>query len=149
MNTFIFTLSGYWWLFLAINIFWKVWFPHSSKRFKTQGYTKHLHIATVVLSLTVSCIPVAAALGTGGFVISSFPSFLSYCYPRNADASFYSFILPLCLTLPTGSTFNLLTLWKVLKVKGDLINTVGLCRVSQYTLYYSEWLHQRRRHEGI
>ena len=126
MNTFIFTLYSYWWLFLAINIFWKVWFPHSSKRIQTRGYTKYLHIATVVLSLTVSCIPVAAALGTGGYVISSFPSFLSYCYPRNADTFFYSFILPFCLILPTGSTFNLLTLWKVLKVKKELINKVKI-----------------------
>ena len=124
MNTFVFTLYSYWWLFLAISIFWKVWFPDHARRVKGQGYTKYLHIATVFVSLTASAIPVAAALGTGGYVISSFPAYLNYCYPRNAGIFFYSFILPFCLILPTGCTFNLLTLWKVLKVKKDLLKNV-------------------------
>ena len=124
VHTFIFTVTSYWWLFLASNIFWKVWFPDSARRFTTQGYTKYLHIATVAVSLIASTFPVAAALGTGGYVITSFPAFLNYCSPRNLDTFFYSFILPFCLILPTGSTFNLLTLWKVLKVKQHLIKVL-------------------------
>ena len=124
MYIFIITLSYYWWLFLASNIFWKVWFPNSARRFKNQGYTKYLHIATIVVALIASAIPVAVTLGTGGYVISSFPAFLNYCYPRNPDAFFYSFILPFCFISPIGSTFNLLTLWKVLKLKQDLIKVI-------------------------
>ena len=137
INIYIFTLYCYWWLFLAINIFWNVWFPVNAKSIKTQGYIKFFLISIVVFSLTVSIIPIGAVLGTGGFIISSFPSFLSYCFPRNPDTLFYSFILPLCIILPTGSTFNLLTFWKVLRVRKHLLSQVhNLLLMSALQLSY-------------
>ena len=126
MNTFVYTSIGYWWLFLTIMIFWKVWFPTNAKNAEIKGYTKYIHIAMVAISFILSLIPVAAALGTGGYVISIFPVYLNFCFPRNTDVFFYAFILPFCISQPAGSTFNLLTLYKVLSLKQHLINKVIL-----------------------
>ena len=105
INTFIYTLFGYWWLFLTIMIFWKVWFPTNAKHAEVKGYIKCIHIAiAAILPIVLSLIPVAAALGTGGYVISSLPVFLNYCYPRNSVVFFYAFILPFCINQPAGST---------------------------------------------
>lgn len=106
-------------------IFWKVWFPTNAKGAKVNGYIKYIHGAIVTISLVLSLIPVGTALGTGGFVISVFPAYLNYCYPRNAASLFYSFILPFCITLPIGSTFNLFTLWKVINIKKHTLNKVS------------------------
>ena len=105
-------------------IFWKVWFPTNAKGAEVNGYTKYIHGAIVTISLVLSLLPVGTALGTGGYVISVFPAYLNYCYPRNVATFFYSFILPFCITLPIGSTFNLFTLWKVLNIKKHLLNKV-------------------------
>lgn len=111
-------------MFLTIMMFWKVWFPTNAKRAEINGNIKYIHIAVAAISLVLSLIPVATALGTGGYVISSFPVFLNYCYPRNSAVFFYAFILPFCINLPIGSTFNVLTLYKVLSLKQRLINKV-------------------------
>ena len=124
LNTFVFTLLSYWWLFLATNIFWKVWFPVNARSAQVNGYTKYIHLTIVGLSLTLSIVPIGAAVATGGYVISSFPPFLNYCYPRNSATFFYSYVLPFCIILPTGSTFNLLTLWKVLSFRKHLLKQV-------------------------
>ena len=124
INAFIFTLCSYWWLFLAIMIFWKVWFPTNAKNAEINGYTKYMHGTFVTISLVLSLLPVGTTLGTGGYIISVFPAYLNSCYPRNVAAFFYSFLLPFCITLPIGSTFNLFTLWKVLNVKKHLLNKV-------------------------
>ena len=117
-------MLGYWWLSLSIMIFWMVWFPTNARNAKVKGYTKYMHIAIVATCLALSMLPVAIALGTGGFVISSFPVYLSNCYPRNPAVFFYSFILPTCIVLPAGCTFNLLTLYKVMSLKQHLLNKV-------------------------
>ena len=105
-------------------IFWKVWFPANLTGVKVTKYTKYIHGVIVAISLVLSLIPVGSALGTGGYVISVFPAYLNYCYPRSAATFFYSFILPFCITLPIGSTFNLFTLWKVINFKKHLLNKV-------------------------
>ena len=105
-------------------IFWKVWFPTNAKNAEVKGYMKFIHLAIVVISIVLSVIPVAAAIGTGGYTLSMFPVHLSFCGPRNLDVLFYAFILPFCINQPAGSTFNLLTLYKVLNLKQQLINKV-------------------------
>ena len=91
-----------------------------------------MHIGVVVLSLMLSLVPVVSTLASGGYVISVFPSFLTYCNPRNSAVFFYSFVLILCIVLPTGSTFNLLTLWNVLRVRKHTLKQVGIsaCMIS-------------------
>ena len=126
INTFIFASIGYLWLFLTIMIFWKVWFPTNAKNAEVKGYMKFIHITIVIISIVLSLIPVSAALGTGGYTLSMFPVHLNFCQPRNVDVLFYAFILPFCINQPAGSTFNLLTLHKVLNLKQQLINKVWL-----------------------
>ena len=104
-------------------IFWKVWFPTNAKNAEVKGYMKFIHIA--ILPFSISLIPVAAALGTGGYTLSIFPVHLDFCQPRNLDILFYAFILPFCINQPAASTFNLLTLYKVLKLKQQLIKKVA------------------------
>ena len=53
-------------------IFWKVWFPTNAKNAEVKGYMKFIHIAIVVISIVLSLIPVAAALGTGGYTLFVF-----------------------------------------------------------------------------
>ena len=118
-------MFAYWWMFLTVMIFWKVWFPTDAKHAEVNGCMKYIHIAIAAISLLLSLIPVAAALGTGGYVISSFPVFLNYCYPRSSIVFFYAFILPFCINRPVGSTFNLATLYRVLSLKEYLINKVN------------------------
>ena len=85
---------------------------------------KFIHISVLVISLVLSLIPVAAALGNGGYTITIFSVYLSFCQPRNINVLFYAFVLPFCINQPAGSTFNLLILYKVLSLKKQLINKV-------------------------
>ena len=116
LSSFVFSLIGYLWFFLAAIIFWQVWFPISARKARLSGYTKYMHIAVVALCFILSTVPAIAALGSGGYVIPVFPSFLNRCYPKNLSAIFYPYIFVFCITLPIGSTFNLLTLWKILSL---------------------------------
>ena len=123
-------------------IFWKVWFPSNAKKAEVQGYTKYIHLTIVAITFVLSLVPVAAALGTGGYRISIFPVHLNFCYPRNLDVLFYAFILPLCINQPAGSTLNLLTLYKVLSLKQLLIKKVishnNLCIAT--LLYFTRFI---------
>ena len=128
INTFIYTSIGYLWLFLTIMIFWKVWFPTHVKNAEIKGYMKFIHISVLVISIVLSLIPVAAALGNEGYTITIFSIYMSFCQPRNLDVVFYAFILPICINQSAGSTFNLLALYKVLSLKKQLINKVANIR---------------------
>ena len=96
---------------------------HSYQECGSQGTMKFIHISVLVISIVLSLIPVAAALGNGGYTITLI--YLSLCQPRNLDVLFYALILPFCINQPAGSTFNLLTLYKVLSLKKQLINKVA------------------------
>lgn len=124
INSFVFTMNSYWWFFHTMTIFWKVWFPIHARNFKVNGHIKYLHLIIIGLALTFPIIPVGAALGTGGYVISAYPPSLNYCFPRSSDTFFYTFILPFCIIFSIGTTFNLLTLWKVLRIRKQLSSEV-------------------------
>lgn len=114
------TIRGYWWLSHTIAVFWSVWFPFQTRKILNHrtGYTKFIHFATVVIVFTLSVIPVGAIFATGGFVLSSYTVSLSAnCIPRNLTAASYIFSLPICVIVPTGITFNILTVWKLLKIR--------------------------------
>jgi hypothetical protein len=86
---------------------------------------KFIHIGVVAVSVILSLVPVAAALGTGGYTLSIFPVHLGFCLPQNIDVTFYAIVLLLCINQSVGSTFNLLTFFKVLSLKQQLINKVA------------------------
>lgn len=117
LKTFVFSLFVYWWLFLSVVIFYQVWFPVNARKARQNGHTKYIHAVVVVLSLVLSTIPVAAALGSGGYVIAVTPAFLEFCYDRNLVAFFYPNILIPCIILSVGNTFNLLNFWKVMRLR--------------------------------
>ena len=140
INSFFFTTISYWWFFHTLTIFWNVWFPVHARSFKISGYTKYLHIAIILITLTLSTIPVGAALGTGGYVISVHPPSLNYCFPRNPDALFYAFIFPFCIVSPTGVTVNLLTVWKLLAISKQSHNSkqVHACMQSSTEVHFHQ-----------
>ena len=112
------TMRGYWWLFHSITFFWSVWYPVQTRKIHRTGYTKFIHFATVVIVFTLSVIPVGVSFATGGYVLSSYTLSLSTCIPRNLTTpASYIFTLPICVVLPTGNTFNILTVWKLLKIR--------------------------------
>lgn len=109
VSNFVFAMVDFWWFFHATILFWRVQFPIHAKQFQ---YYKCLHAAIVVFALLFPMIPIGVALGTGGYVITSF-SPLNNCFARNPAASFYPFILPKCVIFPIGITFTLMTIWKL------------------------------------
>ena len=110
-------MRGCWWFCHTVAIFWSVWFPVHTRQLHLNGYIKATHIFTVIVALTLPTIPVIVLFGTGGFVLSSFTVSLSTCIPRNLIASLYVFVLPLCIIVPVGITLNLLTVWKLLRMR--------------------------------
>ena len=119
--SYIFTLNGYWWLFLAIIT---LWFPVYARSVKFRGHYRYLHLAVIMMSLTLALIPVVSAFATGGYTIFTFSSLLSVCYPKDSAVFFYTFVVPFCVVLPAGSTFNLLTLWKVIRIRKNIPSQV-------------------------
>ena len=125
-NTYIPLISGCWWLFHTAAIFWNLWFPVHARHFDIRGYTKYVHIAVVVLALSLPVIPVGVAFGTGGFATSSFTMSLSTCFARDVVASFYSYVLPSCIGFSVGITLNILSIWKLLKMRLDSEQVIQL-----------------------
>ena len=133
VNTYFYTLITYWWFFHTIIIFWKIWFPFQARNFSVNGYSKYLHITIVVVSACLSLIPVATDLGTGGFVISTNPPFLNFCYPRSPDAFFYTAIFTYSIVISIGVTLNLLTFWKLVRMNKFISKQVYYTIVSSAT----------------
>ena len=110
-------MRGYWLLSHIIAVFWSVWFPVHARKIRRTRYIKLIHSITIAIVLTLSVIPVGVLFGTGGYVLSSNTISLSTCVPRNLTTAMYIFVLPICIILPTGITFNLFTVWKLLKMR--------------------------------
>ena len=107
----------YWWLSHTIAVFWSVWFPVHARKIHLTRYIKLIHVITIVITFTLSVIPVGVLFRTGGYVLYSYTVSLSTCFPRNTTTAMYIVTLPICIALPTGMTFNLLTVWKLLKIR--------------------------------
>ncbi len=105
-----------WWLFHVTMLFWNIRFPLHARIFKEShpSTMKCIHIACVTLALLVPCIPVIAAFATGGFFNSSYPALL--CIGRNIDATFYSLVVPLIITMQIGVTMLIVIFWTLHKV---------------------------------
>ena len=110
-------ISGCWWLFHTIVIFWNVWFPLHARHFDVSGYNKYLHMTIIVTALILPLIPVGVAFGTGGYATTSLTPSLTTCIIRNTAVSFYAYVLPICLGFSVGITLNILSIWKLLKMR--------------------------------
>ena len=103
-----------WWFFHVSALFWKIRFPFHAKATESAHRTKYIHITMVLLALVLPLVPVIAAFATTGFVLSRFPAIL--CLGSNANAAFYSLVLPLILLLKFGITLLIVVFWTIHKV---------------------------------
>ena len=94
---------------------------------KSRENMKFIHITIVAFSIIVHLflLPLHLELEAIHYLFFQFIStFASHETYTIIDVLFYAFILPFCINQPAGSTFNLLTLYKVLNLKQQLINKV-------------------------
>ena len=126
---------GQWLFFYALTIFCKVYFPVHVRQVEIGGYTKYIHIASIIITLILSTIPAGVAFGTGGFVVYGLTPGLTYCIGRNTKAYFYSYILPLCALLAFGMMFIILTLWRILRMR--LHRSVKVWILCNFTMHAS------------
>ena len=102
------------WILHVFATFWKVQFPFHSRYWDDIGRIKYVHAACVLLALLLPVIPPIAISLNGGFIMPRFPPIV--CVGRKADATFYSFILPITIMLAVGTTLLLMILWRVRRV---------------------------------
>ena len=95
-------------------IFWGVQFPIHSKSFRMAHGTKYIHLTCVVLALVLPLVPVLANKFKGGYTMGQFPPIL--CGGTDADATFYSLVLPIDIILGVGL---IIIFWKIHKVGQD------------------------------
>ena len=98
-------------------IFWGVQFPLHSQSFRMAHGTKYIHLTCVVLALVLPLVPVLTNKFKGGYTMGRFPPIL--CFGRDADATFYSLVLPLDIILGVGSNLLLFIFRKIHKVGKD------------------------------
>lgn len=113
-----------WWLFHIVALFWAFRFPLHFRAFQKSKRIRYIHFACVVLGLVLPVIPVVVTIGDHatdetvskglGFGITNFPPIL--CAGIDADASFYSLILPITIMTEVGMTLLVFTFWDVRKV---------------------------------
>ena len=131
-------MRGYWWFSHTIAVFWSVWFPVHARKIHHTRYIKFIHISVIVIALTLPMIPVGILFGTGGYVLSSYTTSLSTCIPRNLTTAMYVSVLPMCIVISTGITFNLLTVWKLLKIRlhpSQVVNSMWLLQWGDFFHY--------------
>lgn len=115
-----------WWFFHIAALFWGFRFPFHYRSFKRLKRLRYVHIACVILGLVLPVIPVfvtvvvdnaTSAPGSPnslGFGITNFPPIL--CAGVDANATFYSLILPVVILTEAGMTLLVFTFWDVRKV---------------------------------
>ena len=124
MSYYIFVQVAIWWLCHVTAMFWGLRFPFQAHNFKVTGKMKYLHITVVLLGLILPIIPVAVALGTGGFTLNRLPPII--CSARSSDATFYAVALPVGFMLALGITLLILLFWTIYKVCTLIISEILL-----------------------
>ena len=106
------------WIIHIGVMFWSVVFPLHFMTFNLLHRMKYVHALAVCLAIVVPTIAVAAVFGTDGFI--PFPPFL--CFPKNENAAFYSFILPVSIITPSGISLLLVMFRSIHKVNIKLMH---------------------------
>ena len=86
-------------------------FPIQSKVYETARRTKYIQIVMVVLGLLLPLIPAITGEVIGGYTITRFPPIL--CTGSDADATFYSLLLPIIIIIGTGTSLLVIMFWKI------------------------------------
>ena len=111
--------TALWWIFHVSALFYGVQFPFHSRSFKAANRTKYVHVIMVVIALILPLVPVISCAVIGGYTITSFPPIL--CTGSDADATFYSLVLPITIILGIGASLLVLIFWAVHKVKTNCV----------------------------
>ena len=104
----------FWWFSHIAAMFWGLRFPFHAHRFEVTGKTKYIHITVILIGLFLPIVPVVAAVGTGGFVMTRFPPII--CNPKSRETAFYALTLPTCFMAVMGLTLLILVFWTIYKV---------------------------------
>ena len=96
-------------------LFWKVQFPLHSRSYEKARRIKYIHLICVILALVLPLVPVITVASKGGFTITRYPTFL--CTGSDADATYYTIVLPIVIILGIGTTVLVLVFWKIHKVR--------------------------------
>ena len=103
-----------WTVLHAVFLLWGVRRPFSYQRFKNSGRIVYAHIVSVILGVIVP-IPSALLPLIDGYVVTATPTIA--CAGRNLDITYYTFILPMSVTLGTTSCLLVLIVWTIFKVR--------------------------------
>ena len=103
-----------WWIFHVLAIFWKVHFPMHSRYYDKMHRTRYIHVTCVIVALTLPMVPLIPTSINGGFIMPRFPPVL--CVGRDADSSFYSFVIPIVLLIGAGTNLLVLIFWRIRRV---------------------------------
>ena len=116
----LFTGSVFTYSIIQLSIFWlghvsiifvKTEFPFYSKAIEN---SRIVHLIVVILAVLLPCIPVIAAVSTGGYLTAIYPQ--PVCFTKNPDAAYYSFALILCFICAIGGPLLIITFWNAFKV---------------------------------
>lgn len=110
------------WLCHVFIIFWTVSWPIHYMTFTANLYMKYIHVLIVIVATIAPAVVLLVAFMTGGFRNTRFPPVL--CVPKNADAGFFSLVLPISVMLPTGASLLLATFLAIRKVMVQWLLTI-------------------------
>lgn len=102
-----------WTVLHSVFLLWGVRKPFSYQRFKKSGRITYAHIISVIFGVTVP-LPSALLPMIDGYVITATPT--AVCAGRNLDVTYYTFILPMSVSLGTTSCLLVLIVWTIFKV---------------------------------
>ena len=100
-----------WWIFHVSVLFYGIQFPFHSRSFKAAHRTKYIHVIMVVIALLLPLVPAIVCGVIGEYTMTDFPPIL--CVGSDADATFYSLVLPIIIILGTGTSLLVIMFWKI------------------------------------
>lgn len=101
----------------TVFLYWAVAFPFSYRQFKISGRICYTHIICVVLAVVIP-IPGGLVHLKDGYITAGNPA--TVCVGRNLDYTYYTFIIPISVTLAMMSCLLVLTIWTIFKVQSDI-----------------------------
>lgn len=146
-----------WWLFHTTTLFWTIFFPFSTRSYKSSRRLKCAYATSIILGFTIPLVPVIASMSEFAFRVDSDPLLqiqnitfasggLGYanfrfppilCTATSGDVVFYTLALPINIIVMVGVTELILLFWKIHKVSYYFAGCyVFICMVKGSPQYY-------------
>ena len=103
-----------WVLLHTVFLFWAVVFPFSYRRLKLSGRIRYAHIFCVVLAVVIP-LPAALVHLKDGYNSLTTPTLA--CTGRNADYTYYTYVLPVSIILCVTSCLLVVIIWIIFNVR--------------------------------